>query len=352
MKITVYAICKNEEKFVARWVESMREADEIVVLDTGSNDDTVRLLENYGVRVKVKQYENFRFDKARNDALREVSNDTDVCVCTDLDEVFEKGWRKEIERVFSKGVHKILYRYVWGFDEKGREQTVFYADKIHSLHGWKWKYPVHEVLSRTPSFAPTVTKMSKIKLYHYPDISKDRKSYLPLLIEQLEEYPQDARSYHYLGREYMLCKNYPLAQKYLLEYLKMKNATWDEERSATMRYLAYCSVFLNDGKQHEWFMRAIAQTPTLKEPYFDYACYLFSIKEYTGCLFFLLRTLSLSSCSLAFCMNGDAYGPLVYDMLSICYYHLGDKQNAKLYALKALEYGEDERIRNNLQFFE
>ena len=36
MKITVYAISKNEEKFAARWVESMAEADHICVLDTGS----------------------------------------------------------------------------------------------------------------------------------------------------------------------------------------------------------------------------------------------------------------------------------------------------------------------------
>ena len=41
-KVCVYAICKNEEKFVERWVESMKEADEIYVLDTGSNDKTVK----------------------------------------------------------------------------------------------------------------------------------------------------------------------------------------------------------------------------------------------------------------------------------------------------------------------
>ena len=40
-KISVYAICKNEEKFVDRWYESMKEADEIYVLDTGSTDLSV-----------------------------------------------------------------------------------------------------------------------------------------------------------------------------------------------------------------------------------------------------------------------------------------------------------------------
>ena len=51
MKIVVYAICKNEEKFVDRWVDSMSEADKIVVLDTGSEDNTVEKLRNRGVFV-------------------------------------------------------------------------------------------------------------------------------------------------------------------------------------------------------------------------------------------------------------------------------------------------------------
>ena len=44
-KIAIYAICKNEEKFVDKWVESMLEADYICVMDTGSTDNTFVLLQ-------------------------------------------------------------------------------------------------------------------------------------------------------------------------------------------------------------------------------------------------------------------------------------------------------------------
>lgn len=44
MKICVYAICKNESKHIKRWYESMKEADDIYVLDTGSTDNSVELL--------------------------------------------------------------------------------------------------------------------------------------------------------------------------------------------------------------------------------------------------------------------------------------------------------------------
>ena len=44
MKIVVYAIAKNESSFVDRWMDSMSEADQVVVLDTGSTDGTAERL--------------------------------------------------------------------------------------------------------------------------------------------------------------------------------------------------------------------------------------------------------------------------------------------------------------------
>ena len=80
LKITVYAITKNEEKFVDKWVENMSEADNIVVLDTGSTDNTVQMLKNKGVNVTQKEIKPWRFDVARNESLKLVPPDTDVCV--------------------------------------------------------------------------------------------------------------------------------------------------------------------------------------------------------------------------------------------------------------------------------
>ena len=54
MRIAVYAICKNESQFVDRWMDSMSEADQVVVLDTGSTDDTVERLKKRGAQVTVE----------------------------------------------------------------------------------------------------------------------------------------------------------------------------------------------------------------------------------------------------------------------------------------------------------
>ncbi len=40
----------------------------------------------------------WRFDVARNKSLNLLPDDVDICVCTDLDEVFNKGWRKRIRK--------------------------------------------------------------------------------------------------------------------------------------------------------------------------------------------------------------------------------------------------------------
>ena len=90
-KICVYAIAKNEEKNVESWVESVRPADHIIVLDTGSTDKTVELLSSLGVEVHQKEYEHFRFDVARNDSLDLISDEYNIRVCIDLDERFEKN---------------------------------------------------------------------------------------------------------------------------------------------------------------------------------------------------------------------------------------------------------------------
>ena len=57
MKVCVYAIAKNEEKFARRWLDSMSEADGVYVLDTGSSDETVRLLKEGGAIVEQRIFE-------------------------------------------------------------------------------------------------------------------------------------------------------------------------------------------------------------------------------------------------------------------------------------------------------
>ena len=59
-RVYVYAICKNEEKFVEGWMASMAEADGVYVLDTGSEDGTVPKLRALGAQVAVEEIKPWR----------------------------------------------------------------------------------------------------------------------------------------------------------------------------------------------------------------------------------------------------------------------------------------------------
>ena len=77
----------------------------------------------------------WRFDTARNRSLELVPQEMDLCVCTDLDEVFHPGWRAAIDGAWDSGVSQMSYRYTWSFTEDGREGVVFWPEKIHSRQG-------------------------------------------------------------------------------------------------------------------------------------------------------------------------------------------------------------------------
>jgi len=189
MRIAVYAICKNESQFVDRWMDSMSEADQVVVLDTGSTDDTVERLKKRGAQVTVELISPWRFDVARNRSLDLVSEDTDICVCTDLDEVFHPGWRAALERAWQPGAGQATYRYTWSFNPDGSEGVVFWYEKAHARYGYQWIHPVHEVLKWVGEGVPgpTVT-VEGMQLDHHPDPTKSRGQYLPLLELSVEEY--------------------------------------------------------------------------------------------------------------------------------------------------------------------
>src|SRR5574344_574483 len=347
MKICVYAISKNEEKFCHRWFNSMKEADEIYVLDTGSTDNTVDLLTKLGVHVKKEIIKPWRFDEARNKSLEMVPLDTDICVCTDLDEIFDHGWRKILEDNFKDNT-RCLYNYIWSFDKYGNPAVNFYHEKIHIRNGYIWVNPVHEVLmSSLPKEKRII--IDDITLRHYPDAKKSRSSYLPLLKLAVKENPHNDRNRHYLGREYMYYGKYYKAIKELKYHLKMKEAVWDAERCASARFICRCYKYLKDYKMAiKYGLMAISECPSIREPYYELALVYYDLNDLDNCLPYLLLALNINNNGKVYINEPDCYNGKIEDILSVYYYYQKDYNKALEYAQKALEYDpENERIIKN-----
>ena len=73
MKITATVIARDEERHISDALESLRWADEIVVVDSGSTDRTVEIAREYTDRVIVTDWPGYAAQKNR--AAAEASND-------------------------------------------------------------------------------------------------------------------------------------------------------------------------------------------------------------------------------------------------------------------------------------
>lgn len=351
MKICVYAICKNEAKFVDRWMDSMSEADCVVVTDTGSSDDTVEKLRTRGAEVYIEVVSPWRFDKARNLALSHIPEDADICISTDLDEVLEAGWRAKLEAAWKPGTTRLHYHYTWSFNADGTPGVTFLYDHIHGRHTDEWVNPVHECLRYIGTEPEQHIWCTDIKLKHYPDPTKSRSYYLPLLELAVAESPGEARNYHYLGREYMFAGQWEKSIPMLEKYIALSG--WKEERAASMRFIARDYKAL--GKMQEakgWLYRAIAETPHLREPYTEMAKLMYDQQDWAGIWHMVSDAFKIKERS-SYINEPWCWDYTLYDLGALGAYYLGLKDTALEYAKKAAEMRPgDERLKKNISLIE
>lgn len=350
-KVCVYAICKNEEKFVDRWVDSMSEADEIYVLDTGSNDNTVNKLKERGVNVKIEIINPWRFDVARNKSLELVPCDFDICVCTDLDEEFEKGWREKLESIWDSNTTRLSYNYNWRLDENNNPVVNFYIEKIHSRNNYTWTHPVHEILTYIGNGTENKKTTDFITLNHYPDDTKSRGSYLPLLELSVKERPEDDRNMHYLGREYMYYGKWNESIDTLIKHLSLPKATWKDERCASMRFIARCYTNLNRFEEARmWLNKAIEEAPYLRDPYIEMALLEYRFSNWEKVEYYCSLALEIKTHAKTYINEPFSWDHTPYDLLSLSYFYQ-EKYNLALENVDlALNINpKDERLLKNKQ---
>lgn len=350
LKVAVYAICKNEEMFVDRWIDSMQEADMIIVTDTGSTDGTVEKLKARGAIVYSVKVDPWRFDVARNISLSFVPRDVDVCVCTDLDEVLEPGWREKLEKVWTPQTTSLKYMYTWSFNPDGSRGVTFWYNKIHRRHGFRWIHPVHEILQYYGPDPVCLAWERSINLNHYPDPTKSRGSYLPLLEMAVQESPDDDRDTHYLGREYMFRGQWDKCIETLQKHLTMPRSQWKEERSASMRYIARAYKAKGDYKEaYNWLYKAIAEAPHLREPYVELAKLAYEKEDWPTIYHMVEEALKIKERSDSYVNQSFAWDATVYDLGSLSCYYLGMFNKSYEWVKMAVEMSpHNERLKNNL----
>ena len=345
MKIAVYAISKNEEQFVERFCESSKEADVILIADTGSTDNTVELAKQHGATVYNIAVKPWRFDKARDAALVLLPADIDVCISLDLDEVLQPGWRQEIERVWQEDTTRLRYKFDWGAG------IAFYYEKIHHRHGYHWHHPCHEYPVPDTRTQEVWAQTDMLLAVHKPDPTKSRGQYLDLLHVAVTEDPDCPRNAFYYARELTFYSKWQEAIDALNKYLAMPRATWHNERSYAMRLL---------GKAHDklgqdgmvWYRRACAEAPETREAWCDLAMACYKRQTWSECFSAASNTLAIKDKALVYTMDPTVWGSKPHDLFALSAYHLGLKDLAIEHGTIAVELEpNDERLTKNLAFY-
>lgn len=345
MKIAVYAISKNEEQFVERFCNSAKDADLILIADTGSTDKTVKLAKKHGAVVYDIAITPWRFDKARDAALALIPKDYDVCISLDLDEELQEGWRDEIERVWQENTTRLRYKFDWG------QGIAFYYEKIHHRHGYHWHHPCHEYPVADKRITEVWAQSDMLMVVHKPDPTKSRGQYLDLLLLAVTEDPRCPRNAFYYARELTFYGKWLDATVALNKYLDMPEATWQNERCYAMRLLGKCYDQLGQNGV-DWLTRACNEAPNTREPWVELAQSYYHKKMWQECYNSAKRALEIKDKALVYTMNPAVWGAEPHDLIAISAHYLGLKDDAIEHGQLAVDFEpNDKRLKRNLEYY-
>jgi glycosyltransferase involved in cell wall biosynthesis len=170
-RLTVTVITHNEGPHIAAALESVAWADEIVIVDSGSTDDTVLKARRFATRIEVREWDGYGTQK--NYAAGLASNDWILSI--DADERVAPALAGEIRELMARGPDAAGYEISRVAHYLGRwiRSTDWYPDyhvRLYDRRAARWsEHQVHESIQ-----CPGRVKRLRGELLHYPyrDVSE------------------------------------------------------------------------------------------------------------------------------------------------------------------------------------
>lgn len=366
-KFSVVLIARNESKTLPLLMTSLREfrerGGEVVLMDTGSTDDTAELARGLGCRVFeegdrfthtiTKQTAHdinerfvvageepivaegdrmFDYANARNHAAAYATND--MIAMPDCDEQYTRLDIDAINRLIADGYEQLEYNFVYAHDEHGAELVKFLHSKFYDRRKLKWVGIIHEVLQGEAKRIQLGEET--IKLEHWQNPETDRRGYLKGLALSVINEPENDRNAHYFGRELLYAGRPRSAIRQLQAHVAMNR--WPEERSQSQVHIgeAYMLIGQVPDAIHAW-IDAYDTCPTRREPLMKIAEYYYRAKSPHHAAAYATAALEIPP-STFYASFQPYYEHYPHEILYWALFNLGKRDDARMHFDRCLAY--------------
>lgn len=329
-KLSLCIIAKNEEDVIGRCLQCARKiADEVIVVDTGSNDKTKEIAKSYTEKVyDFKWCEDF--SKARNYSFSKATNKYVMWLDAD-DVITDDNIQRIIELKKSglTGIDIVMMKYDIAFDESGKSTYSYYRERIINMEkGYKWVSPIHEVIVPSGNIV-----YLDISIEHRKERENEKGRNLKIFKNMINNNIEfDARQKFYYSRELYFNKMYKEAIDSFEEFFLRKDG-WVENYITACRDLALCYEELGmDKKVLESLFRSFEYDMPRAQICCDIGKYFFVHEKYDIAIFWYdMATKCDKMRESSSFINEDAFSYIPYIQMCVCYYRLGNKEMAKKY---------------------
>lgn len=364
---------KDESKNILYTLNSIiGVVDMIIVLDTGSTDDTIikitKFCEENEIILKVKYSEFINFEKSRNECLEFAeTTGADYLLLLDANDEVKIQELDMMSVVLSKFYHskKVLGFYVsqkLTVNSKKENDYTFHNIKlIKNKCDWRYKGVVHEYIYNTKNDdLKYICKLPSEIVYITQDRSRDNdKSLLrfekdkELLLKDVEE-NNTSRSIYYLAQTYKALKDETSSLKYYKMRSERRDGFYEEVYQSYMNS-GYIMLELNN--KYTWYdaiLEFIKAYEYLEraEPLVEIAKYYQKKKKWRLAYSFISMACELEYPNCLLYYNKHYYDYQRWHILGVVAYYCGKKEEGLLGCKKALEYNPNSSIdKNNIEFY-
>lgn len=350
--ISLCMIIKNEEDVLGRCLDCVSDiVDEIIIVDTGSTDNTKNIAKKYTDKVFDFQWID-DFSAARNFSFSKAAMDYTLWLDADdiiLEEDREKF--KQLKQTLTYDVDNVMMKYNVGFDENGEVTLSYFRERLSKrVNNCQWMEPVHECLIMSGNIINTDICITHRK-EHAAVPGRNISIYKKLLSEGKSLSP---RGLFYYARELHQNNFFEEAIKYFNEFLDTEKG-WVEDNISTCFDLSKCYAIVGDNKSRlKILLRSFEYDTPRAELCCNLGTYYFEIGDYNKAIFWykLAANLDKPVDGWGF-ISHDFWGYIPNIQLSVCYDRLGNIPEAIKYNDKAYEYKPNSpAVLSNRRYFE